>query len=79
MHSELDYVAMIDICKGTVSYRSVREDIDLGGEIAHSFGGGGHQKAAGSTFDGKLMMEMVIYGVFQNKCNLMDVEVVSCY
>lgn len=77
LHPELDYVSMIDICKGTVSYRSIREDIDLGGEIAHSFGGGGHQKAAGSTFDGKLMMEMVIYGVFQNKCNLMEVEVVS--
>lgn len=77
LHSDLDYVAMIDICKGVVSYRTVREDLDLGGEIAHSFGGGGHKKAAGSTFDGRFMMEMVMYGVFQNKCNLIAVEVDS--
>lgn len=40
----------IDISNGKVSYRSNRDDIDLG-ELAHSFGGGGHKKAAGSTFD----------------------------
>lgn len=50
LHPEIAYVAMIDISRGAVSYRSVREDIDLGGEIAHSLGGGGHKKAAGSTF-----------------------------
>lgn len=77
LHPDLDYVAMIDICKGVVSYRTVREDLDLGGEIAHSFGGGGHKKAAGSTFDGRFMMEMVMYGVFQNNCNLIAVEVES--
>ena len=44
LYPELTYVAMIDICKGSVSYRTVREDIDLGKEIAHSFGGGGHAK-----------------------------------
>ena len=43
-------MAMIDISKGVVSFRSVKDDIDLGGEIAHSLGGGGHKKAAGSTF-----------------------------
>ena len=51
LNTELDYIAMIDISHGTVSYRTTRDDIDLGGEIAHSFGGGGHRKAAGSTFD----------------------------
>ena len=64
LHPELAYVAMIDICKGSVSYRTVREDIDLGGEIAHSFGGGGHAKAAGSTFDRKAVMEIVTDIVF---------------
>lgn len=77
LHPDLDYVAMIDICKGVVSYRTVSDDLDLGGEIAHSFGGGGHKKAAGSTFDGRFMMEMVMYGVFQNKCNLIAVEIDS--
>lgn len=51
MHPRLDYVAMIDIGNGKVHYRSIRDDIDLGSEIAHSFGGGGHRKAAGSTFN----------------------------
>lgn len=55
---------MIDVCKGAISYRTVREDIDLGGEIAHSFGGGGHAKAAGSTFDRKAVMEIVTDVVF---------------
>ena len=51
LHPELDYVAMIDISSGKVSYRTCKESVDVGGEIAHSFGGGGHKKAAGSRFD----------------------------
>ena len=64
MHPEIEYVAMIDISKGVVSFRSVKEDIDLGGEIAHSLGGGGHKKAAGSRFNageiGKFMSWSVL-------------------
>lgn len=51
LHPELAYVAMIDISTGKVSYRTCKESVDVGGEIAHAFGGGGHKKAAGSTFD----------------------------
>ena len=50
-HPEIAYVTMIDISSGRVHYRTVRDDIDLGGEIAHSYGGGGHDKTAGSQFD----------------------------
>lgn len=60
MHPELDYIAMIDISHGTVSYRTTNEDIDLGGEIAHSHGGGGHRKAAGSQFDISVVRDLVI-------------------
>lgn len=60
LYPELDYVAMIDICGGKVSYRTVREDLDVGGTIAHSNGGGGHPKAAGSTFDGWDVRDLVI-------------------
>ena len=60
LHPELGYVAMIDICGGKVSYRTVREDLDVGGTIAHSFGGGGHPKAAGSTFDGCGVRDLVV-------------------
>ena len=67
LHPELDYIAMIDIGFGGVSYRTTREDIDLGGEIAHSFGGGGHRKAAGSEFDGIGVRELVLENVFELK------------
>jgi oligoribonuclease NrnB/cAMP/cGMP phosphodiesterase (DHH superfamily) len=50
MHPELDYIAMIDMAYKKVSYRTIHDDINLGTEIAHHYGGGGHAKAAGSTF-----------------------------
>lgn len=64
LHPELDYISMIDVSKGTVSYRTVRDDIDLGNEIAHSFGGGGHRKAAGSTFDVNRIRGIVMKELF---------------
>ena len=64
LHPELDYIAMIDISHGTVSYRTTSEGIDLGGEIAHSYGGGGHRKAAGSQFDISVVRDLVIREVF---------------
>ena len=64
LHPELDYIAMIDIGFGGVSYRTVREDIDLGGTVAHSFGGGGHRKAAGSSFDVGAIKDAVIHFIF---------------
>ena len=50
MHPEIDYVAMIDMGSKTVSYRTVKDDIDLGKDVAQLFGGGGHPKTAGSEF-----------------------------
>lgn len=67
LHPELVYIAMIDISSGQVSYRSISDDIDLGGTIAHSLGGGGHKKAAGSMFDGKSIRDSVIKQVFDMK------------
>lgn len=65
LHPELDYIAMIDISHGTVSYRTTSENIDLGGEIAHSYGGGGHRKAAGNTFDISVVRELVVREVLE--------------
>lgn len=50
LHPEIDFVAMIDMGDRTVSYRTIKNDIDLGNDIAQKFGGGGHPKAAGSQF-----------------------------
>ena len=65
LHPELDYIAMIDIGFGGVSYRTVKDDIDLGGEIAHSFGGGGHKKAAGSTFNSISVRDNIVGHIFE--------------
>lgn len=65
LHPELDYIAMIDISHGIVSYRTTSEVIDLGGEIAHSHGGGGHRKAAGSQFDISVVRDLVVREVLE--------------
>lgn len=67
LHPELHYIAMIDIADGKVSYRGVKDEIDLGSEIAHSYGGGGHKKAAGSTFDRGLIKLLVIERLFNRR------------
>lgn len=67
LNPDLAYIAMIDISSGTVSYRTIRDDIDVGGEIAHAYGGGGHPKAAGSTFD-KDRIQCTVHGlIFSDK------------
>lgn len=59
MHPEIDFVAMIDIDGYTVSYRTVKDDIDLGKDVAKLFGGGGHPKSAGSKFDQSIKLDVV--------------------
>lgn len=49
-HSEIDLIVIIDISRNTVSYRTVKDEINVG-EFAKYFGGGGHPKAAGSQID----------------------------
>lgn len=51
MHPEIDFITIINVEDCTVSYRTIRDDIDLGKDVAELFGGGGHPKAAGSQFD----------------------------
>ena len=41
---------MIDMGNKMVSYRTVKDDIDLGKDVAQLFGGDGHPKASGSEF-----------------------------
>ena len=58
MHPEIDFVAMIDM-RGAVSYRTVKDGIDLGKDVAKLFGGGGHAKAAGSTFANGVQFDVI--------------------
>lgn len=64
IHPELAYIAMIDISRGTVSYHTIRDNINLGTEIAYNYGGGGHPKAAGSTFDISCAMDSITDWLF---------------
>lgn len=50
-HEELDFIVIIDMGSKKVSYRTVKDNIDLGKDVASHFGGGGHPKASGSQLD----------------------------
>ncbi len=48
-HPELDLIIIIDTTKA-ISYRTSRDDVRVN-DFASLFGGGGHQKASGSSFN----------------------------
>lgn len=56
MHPELDFIAMVG--QETISYRTIKNDINLT-EIAKHFGGGGHPKASGSQINNKHINEFI--------------------
>lgn len=47
LNPELDFIVIINPST-SVSYRTIKDNVDLGKDIAKVFGGGGHPKAAGS-------------------------------
>ena len=57
LHPELDLIAMIG--QKAVSYRTVKEDIDVS-KFAEMFGGGGHKSAAGSPIKKSQIKRMMI-------------------
>lgn len=58
LHPELDFVVLINMSTLTVSYRTVKDNLDLS-DIAKRFGGGGHPKASGSRFDVSIINDML--------------------
>ncbi|MFD2704681.1 DHH family phosphoesterase [Salibacterium lacus] len=54
---DLDLIAMINPAR-SVSFRTAKDDVNLG-EIAKSFGGGGHAKAAGAPVDGAKLIDQL--------------------
>ncbi len=56
LHPELDFIGIIKM-EGFVSYRTDKNDINLGKDIAEIYGGGGHIQAAGSHFNKSLSEE----------------------
>ena len=58
LHPELDFVVLINMSTLTVSYRTVKDNLDLS-DIAKRFGGGGHPKASGSRFDASIVNDIL--------------------
>lgn len=56
-HPELDFVVLINPA-GFVSYRTVKDNVNVS-EIAKTFGGGGHPKAAGSQFSDEIKTALI--------------------
>ena len=56
-HPELDIIILID-ASSRISYRTVKDNVDLN-KFASLFGGGGHPKAAGSSFTDDNRMNIV--------------------
>ncbi|CAI8870433.1 putative DHD superfamily phosphohydrolase [Brevibacillus sp. IT-7CA2] len=54
----IDFVAMLDPGKGRISFRTIRDDVDLS-VIAQHYGGGGHPKASGCSFTGVTLKAFV--------------------
>ena len=66
MHPEIDFIAMIDLGNRTVSYRTTKDDVNLGKDIASLYGGGGHPKTAGSQFSQEIGLK-IIKNIFGGK------------
>lgn len=55
---ELDFAAIVADMH-TVSYRSIKTDIDLGGNVAKHYGGGGRPQTAGSQISKELQQQII--------------------
>lgn len=57
LHPEIDFIAIVNP-GGFVSYRTIKDDVNVA-KIAKHYGGGGHAKAAGSQFAKKVKKDML--------------------
>lgn len=70
-HPELDLIIMIDTSKA-ISYRTARDDVRVN-DFAFLFGGGGHQKASGSSFNDE-MRESIVKEYFKDVKRLEETQ-----
>lgn len=64
---DLKYIFIIDAGANKVSLRTIKEDINLGQDVAKAFGGGGHAKASGFEYDVKLSKILFFLITARNK------------
>lgn len=72
-HPELDFITIVNMGNQRISYRTEKENIDLGKDIASLFGGGGHPKASGSSFDFDICEIMPI--LFKRKIKMIKYDI----
>jgi oligoribonuclease NrnB/cAMP/cGMP phosphodiesterase (DHH superfamily) len=56
----IDFIVIINPSTAKISYRGIKENIDLGKDVAKVFGGGGHPKAAGSQIEEELIDQFIV-------------------
>lgn len=59
LNPDCDFIAIIDISGNKISYRTIKDNIDLGKDVAAKFEGGGHAKAAGSQIPNEFVIDIV--------------------
>jgi oligoribonuclease NrnB/cAMP/cGMP phosphodiesterase (DHH superfamily) len=58
LNPDIDFVVIVNIDK-SVSYRGIKNDIDLGKDVAKFYGGGGHPKASGSPINDEIRSRLL--------------------
>lgn len=48
-NTDIEFVMMLHMGRGSISFRTIRDDLDLGALSKACYGGGGHPKAAGGS------------------------------
>lgn len=56
--AHLDYIAMLSLGGKRISFRTIHDHVDVS-EVAGTYGGGGHQKASGSSLTEKAFKQFV--------------------
>lgn len=58
MNPEYDFILIVKMSSGKMSLRTIKDDVDVSA-IAKKFGGGGHVKASGASFDKKFINNFI--------------------
>lgn len=62
---DVEFIAMLNPASGGISYRAVKDTIDVGA-FAKKYGGGGHAKASGSSLSGDLVVSWMYEAFDEN-------------
>lgn len=61
LNPDVDFIAIVDLSSSSISYRTIKDNINLGFDVARVFGGGGHPKAAGSEISEEIKNMLISF------------------